>query len=171
MHLVVILCAEFDDGNAEPDDRRQAGTGVRQAVDEIYLVEDNDRRDVGRPGTRERAAKQVFGKRRHDRYDDQQLIDVRGKLLAARFVGPVKQVPARQDLLECAFGSALAQDFDLIPDCGVSLLAARIAAQQGAIGKLDRAVPPVGGDDAAGCAIRHWASRWRIRIAAGGWLS
>ncbi|CFN75725.1 Uncharacterised protein [Bordetella pertussis] len=144
-----------------------------QSVGQVYLVEHDHRLDVGAPGAGQGAAGQVVREGGFDRHDDQQLVDVGGELLDAHFVGAKQQVAPRQHGFDGAFVAALRGDAHAVADGRAVLLAARKALPQRAVGQLHGVVATVGGDDQAfGLVAAHApAIRWRMRTAAGGWLS
>ena len=143
--------------------------GGRQAVGQVALVEDDQRRNVLAFGGEQSAGDQFVGKGRFGGDDDDDLVDVGGDQFLADLIGAVEQAAARLDGLDDTLIVRCALNVDAVAAGDLAFLAAREAGQSGAVGQFDHILPAVGGDDPAfhqllpGCSCRC-----AMRCAAGG---
>ena len=129
--------------------RAQPRPGPLEGLDQVALVQRDQRRRCRSASAAISARASWFSENSGSARDqDQHLVEVGGERLGADLVLPVEQVAPRRDLLDRAFVLA-GLPAHPVADHRLALLAARVADEPLAVGRLDHAVPAVAGDHQA----------------------
>ena len=132
---------------------------------QVLLVQADQRRDLLGFGSDQRTCELRFRKHRIGRQQDQHLIQIRRKGLAAQFVLSPEQVAARIDRLDGAFVCARLPAHPVAHQ-HFAFFAARVADQTLAVVGLDHAVPAIARHHQTRAQVscgRCIAAQWRPR--------
>jgi hypothetical protein len=127
---------------------RQLAPGALEGLDQVALVERDDRRDALGLRRDQRARQLVLGELGLGRDQDQHLVQVGGEGLGADLVLPVEEV-ARGSTSSMVPSSSVACQRTRSPTTAWLFLPRGWQMRRSPVGRFDQAVAPVAGDDEA----------------------